>query len=68
VVVLVDSFSCARNCESSWRRRLLAEVVLDGFVVVVVEGGERRSMELGLVEDMRGFGEEGIGVDSNQEF
>jgi len=35
---------------------------------VVVEGGERRSMELGLVEDMRGFGEEVIGVDSNQEF
>jgi hypothetical protein len=65
VVVVVDSFSCARSCESSWRRRLLAEVVLEGFVVVVVEGGERRSMELGLVEDMRGFGEEVIGVDSN---
>jgi hypothetical protein len=62
--VVVYSFSCARSCESSWRRRLLAEVALDDFVLVV-EGGERRSMELGLVEDMRGFGEEVIGVDSN---
>jgi hypothetical protein len=50
------SFSDARSCESSWMRRFPDDVAFVGFVlvdVVVEEGGERRLLVLGLLEDMR---------------
>lgn len=42
---------------------MLVEVALVGLLdVVVEEGGERRLLELGLLEGMRDFGEQDTGI------